>query len=320
MSNMLAAWLCGFALLSVLSFFRPVWGVAVYMLTFFACPAFWWWGDPIEGYRWNLYGGVVLLAAVGLSRFLGSTVGDKTAQSQGIRRIKWFAGAILLNATFVHFMLAPNLVISSDSYFLLAKFVLLFFLISMAIQTPKDFRIVLFVIVLGAGYIGYEATINDRGKIEGSRLEGIGAPGASQANQCASLMVTILPIAGGLFLTERRWGKLLILVVTPLILNVILLCNSRGAFLGAIATGVVFLAAAPPQVRKRAFKLIALGIVAVWVLLGDPRIIERFYTTFASEEERDSSAAGRIVFAKAGLEMIADHPLGAGGDGFKEVY
>ena len=39
MSLTLIAWLCLFALLTVLSFMRPAFGVALYMMTFFAEPA-----------------------------------------------------------------------------------------------------------------------------------------------------------------------------------------------------------------------------------------------------------------------------------------
>jgi O-antigen ligase len=34
----------------------------------------------------------------------------------------------------------------------------------------------------------------------------------------------------------------------------------------------------------------------------------------------DHSAASRIDYWKAGLRMVGDHPLGAGGNGFKRVY
>ncbi|NQU20251.1 MAG: O-antigen ligase family protein [Candidatus Nealsonbacteria bacterium] len=297
---------------------KPAWGVALYMLTFFACPPYWWWGESLGDYRWNLYGGVILLVAVLLSRL--SAEDDGGEKSRGQRWVIWTSIAILANATLVHFLLAADHEVSADSYTLLAKFVLLFLLIVAATRTLADLRIILLAIVLGAGYIGYEATINDRGQLSGGRLEGIGAAGVDDANGCASLMVTVLPIAGVLFLTGRRWEKLLMLPVAPFIINVILLCNSRGAFLAAIASAVVFLSVVPPPARKQAIKLLALGAVAVWLLLGDPRIIERFTTTFASEEDRDSSAAGRIEFWKSGLAMVADHPFGAGGDGFKKVH
>ena len=319
MNLTLLVWLVLLVLLVVLSFKRPAYGVALYMLIFFAEPDLWWWGKVIGGYRWSLYGGIALLVAVIVSRLLGSQ-GAPSGNRRPGRFLGWVAVAMLVNATLVHLLLAPNTAISSGPYWQLAKFVLLFFLISAAIRTREDLRIVLLSIVLGAGYIGYECTVNDRGHLRGDRLEGVGAPGATGANQLASLMVTVLPITGAFFLAGKRWEKLLMLPIAPFILNVVILCNSRGAFLSLIVSVVILLFFAPPRVRKRVLKLVCLGAVATWLLLGDPRIVERFMTTFAAKEERGGSAEHRLDYWLAGLRMLGDHPFGTGGDGFKRVY
>lgn len=319
MSLTLLIWIALFISLAVLAFKRPAYGVALYMLTFFLCPPFWWWGGPVASYRWNLYGGVILLISVIVSR-----INNQTKQAQSTppltRFICWSAILILINATAVHVALADSWEISGDSYFLLAKFILLFFLISLSIQNKWDLRIILLSIALGAGYLGYEVTVNERGQINGNRLEGVGVPAASTANGLACMMVTVLPIAGCFFLVGNRWEKLLMIPIAPMILNVILLCNSRGAFLALILTAITFLIMSPRGVRKKVLKLMCLGAVATWLLLGDPRIVERFMTTFVSAEERDSSAAGRLEFWSAATNMIADYPLGAGGHAFKNKH
>ena len=319
MSLTLLVWISVFATLSVLAFVRPAWGVALYLLTFFACPQYWWWGEAIDGYRWNLYGGAILLAAVLVSKCVNATA-HESGHVMPVRRLEWLAALILINATLVHLLLASRADVSSLAWILLAKFVMLFFLIKNAIRSEVDLRNVLLWMLIGAAYIGFEATINHRGAIDGNRLEGIGAPGAANANQCASLMVTILPLCAAFFLAGNRWGKLLAVAAAPLILNVIILCNSRGAFLAAIASAIAFLVAASPQVRRKAALSLCLGALATWFLLGDQRVIARFATTFASQQELDASAAGRLDYWRAGIRMIADYPLGAGGNGFKKVH
>ncbi|MGH2603311.1 MAG: hypothetical protein ACRDJ9_28500, partial [Dehalococcoidia bacterium] len=112
--------------------------------------------------------------------------------------------AIVLNATLVHILLAPSMEISLENYLRMLKFAALFFLIIGCIRNPRDLRLVMWSIVLGAAYIGYEVTINDRGNMVRGRLEGIGAAGVTDANQLASLMATILPLAGGLFFSGSR--------------------------------------------------------------------------------------------------------------------
>lgn len=319
MSLTLLVWFAVFGILALLAFRRPAWGVSLYMLTFFACPPFWWWGAPVEGYRWSLYGGIALLASVLLSGGFRRQEESDESWPQ-LRRVSVLALVIVANATAIHFIVAGGSETSAVAYFLVAKFVLLFFMMVAAGRTEADFRIILLSIILGAAYIGYEATLNDRGRVNGNRLEGIGAPGAAASNECASLMVTVLPLAGAAFMASSGKAKLIPLLAAPLILNVVLLCNSRGAFLAGIVSAIVFLSVSPRATRRRAYKLVALGLVALYLLLGDARIVERFSTVFADQEERDSSAANRLMYWGIGLSMVADYPIGAGGHGFNKVH
>jgi O-antigen ligase len=174
-------------------------------------------------------------------------------------------------------------------------------------------------LTLGMGYLGYEATINERGSFSSGRLEGIGAAGVTSSNQLSSLLITGLPISIGLVFTSMsKWLKLVVLICGGLTFNVVLFCNSRGAFLGLIAGGVAFLLMASGPARKKAIGLVAGTAIVTFVLLGDPRIVERFLTIFTSEGQRDSSAQGRIVFWTAAREMLADYPFGSGGNSFSE--
>jgi len=315
MSLTLLIWLFLFFVMTAMAFVRPTFAVAVYMLTFFLSPPFWWWGDAIAGYRWNLASGFILLSAVAISQ----PPKLKEIDPQ-IRRVFKVALLIAVNATLVHFLLAEKPEISIGPYVELLKMMLLLYLIFATVKTTGDLRFVIIIIALGGAYIGYEVTINERGKLSSGRLEGIGAPGAASANHFASLMVTILPLVGPLFLAGNLPQRVLAVIAAPFILNVVLMCNSRGAFLAAIASAVVFVVAAPKDIRVKSIKLILAGSLVTFLLAGDPRILERFWSIFVSAEERDSSAQSRIEFAKAGIAVIKDYPLGSGGDGYKRVH
>jgi O-antigen ligase len=132
-------------------------------------------------------------------------------------------------------------------------------------------------------------------------------------------MLTILPLVGSLFVEGRKREKVLVALSAPLALNVLLLCNSRGAFLGLIGAGLTFLVLARGATRKTALSALLIGSVGLYFLLGDEDIFNRFMTTFVGSEERDGSAASRITFWRAGLLMLSDYPLGAGGGAFKFV-
>jgi hypothetical protein len=287
-------------------------------LTFFALPDLWWWGrQTLGGYRWNLYSGSILLVAVIIGSFRQR---EPLPQITSVARCRLWAVLMLLNAVAVHILLAEYLEISEGPLTLLAKFVLLFFLIVWSIRDEKDLRIVLVSILLGAAYIGYMVTIDGAAKIRGGRLEGVGAPGARQSNELASLIVTILPLIGGLIMGGLYRVRVVAALAAPLILNVVLLCNSRGGFLGLVGSGVTLLAFASGKARKRALIGLALGSLALVSMLNDPRILERFKSTFESAEERDKSAASRFDYWTRGLLFVTSHPLGVGGDGFKRVH
>jgi len=314
MSLMALAWAALAAVLLLLSLKRPAYAVAFYMMTFFAAPHLWWWGSDLPALRYSFLSGFAVIGAVLFQRALA---GDETGQRFG--RVHKAAIAMAVNATFVHFLIGSTPSVSISNYIELLKYVLLFFLMCAAIRTKGDLRIVIMAIAIGAGYIGYEATINERGTFTGGRLEGIGAPAADTANSLASVLLLALPLVGSLVVQSNWRNKITAAVAAPLVLNVVLLCNSRGAFLGLIAAGASVLVMSRGATRKQAFKALALGGVTLYLLLGDPKILERFSTTFVGSEERDASAAGRLEFWEAGLRMLQDYPLGDGGGSFKWV-
>lgn len=291
---------------------RPVFAVSLYMLTFFLLPQFWWWGDALASIRWNFFGGVILLIA--------SFTVKAPPLSADVQRFIYISLAILANMTLVNFLIAGNSDASFEAYELTVKFLVLSYLMARTIQSTDDLKIALISILIGAAYIGFECMVNDRGDIVHNRLEGVGAPGATTANHFASLMITIMPLVAPFFLYGRLLVKGFAVCLGALIVNVVLLCNSRGAFLAAIFSTFSFVFLAPKEVRKKAIKLVAVGAFGVFLLLGDGRIVDRFLTTFASKEDRDNSSQSRLDFWQAGLVMIADYPIGAGGNGFKKVH
>jgi hypothetical protein len=315
MNKTVLLWAAIASLLAIRSFARPSYALGLYMLTFFAAPRIWWWGDVIEAYRWNFYAGVLLLVTV----IASSADVARKRESPLATNAAMVLALMAVNAVLVHLVLAVNATSSLGWLILRLKFILLFFLIQYTIRDKKDYGIFAMSIALGMAYIGYEATINERGSFNGGRLEGIGAAGVTDANQLASLLITGLPLAATvLFTATSRWTKGLTILCCALTFNVVLMCNSRGAFLGVLLSGIVFMLMASGPARKRAMSLVAVALLGTFLLLGDPEIVTRFMTTFTEEGQRDASAQNRIVFWTAASRMIADYPLGSGGNSFSE--
>lgn len=312
MSFTAIVWVLAGIVLIILSLKRPVWAIAWYMQTFFAAPQNWWWGDQVPSMRYALWAGYILLFAV-VVRQATSPPPDNEKMS-GAHKI---AALMAINATCVHLLFAVDRTISIQVLVELIKFLLLFYLMWKAIRDRSDFRTALMAIAVGAFYIGFEVTINERGDFNGSRLEGVGAPGADTSNSLANLMLVCLPLISSLLIGGKKRHKFVAICAAPLVLNVLLLCNSRGAFLGLVGTALTFLLIARGQTRKRALQAFALGSLALFLLLGDPKILTRFTTTFAGSEDRDTSAQSRLLFWQAGMAQLSDYPFGAGGGSFK---
>jgi O-antigen ligase len=184
-------------------------------------------------------------------------------------------------------------------------------LIPAAVRTPAQFDIFSAAHIGGATYWGYKGW--DDPKREAGRLKDVGGPDTQNENAAAAHLLTVLPfVAVYLLSVKNRKLQVLIAVCGAFIVNVLILCNSRGATLGlmAMAAAAVVIAG-----KGRRLKLIgvAAGAFVALLALADPEFIARQQTTAAAS---DGSAQGRLTAWKAGLEFVKDYPLGTGGRGF----
>ena len=157
----------------------------------------------METVRWSLIAGIILIFGVLIKKWR-NTPKEGVREASLTRVSSTIIFFFLVNATFVQYILAEDPIIGEGSYILLVKFVLLYFLMTNLISSSKDLKLITIAMIIGAGYIGYEVTINDRGGFTQGRLEDVGAPGARGANELASLMVTIIPVAASFFMISSK--------------------------------------------------------------------------------------------------------------------
>lgn len=143
------------------------------------------------------------------------------------------------------------------------------------------------------------------------RLEGIGGADFSEANFFAAFLAAMLPLIGIMFLRSNWRGKLYYLITGAFTANAVVLCRSRGAFLGLAMGALTACWYAPKRYRKQIFILIFIGIVGV-VYLSDEFFIDRIMTISTEQSEMDASSSSRIRLWNAGLQMVSSHPLGIG--------
>lgn len=327
MSISILVWILLFLFALYLSFFRrPIWSIILYFQIFFFHPYYWWWGRPLRlpGVRWSLLVGLICIAVYFLYRSRDQDA-QNTVQNETYLQKDSFINLLMIGLTinyfFVHYLLANGSVISSELFYLGIKFVLLFVLIRFAVKSMQDFVILFFFILFGMGYLGYQVAENGAASIVAGRLEYIPLPSAETSNFLGSLLCLFLPSFGAFFFCIKDKSlKFLSLLCLPYIANLLFLVNSRSAFLGVIAAGVYLLFFTRTKEWKILSVAICLALVAFSFLAKDVRIMDRFMTTFAAEDDRDQSAAGRFDLWTAGSQVLMDYPMGSGGDGFKSVH
>jgi putative inorganic carbon (hco3(-)) transporter len=183
--------------------------------------------------------------------------------------------------------------------------ILLAFLAGLTLIDSKfRLRLLAWVIVSSQGIIALLLEID---YLQGfNRAKEVGFAGLDN-NAMAIGMVTCFGLAVFLAFAERRWtAKAAAMASALLMAHVILISDSRGgmvALIAAVLTGFTMIPRRPAHVG-----LFLIG-VALLVILTGPAARERFKTIFASEDQRDESAQGRLKLWRDNSEVMMNNPL-----------
>lgn len=310
-----------FALLFLLLFFSGVVatltysGVAsflLYQLVYFLNPDARWWSAQIPGISYSFVAAVLMLAslALGYRRY------TEKSPWGGQPALKWMLVLLLFYyLSYVFFALVP--VMHKRFTIDFTKLVIIVFTAYKLLSSEKALNASVWAYLIGATYIGYLATIT--GRNSGDRVEGIGVVDSPDANGVAAALVP----AGVLLLYYAWMGgwklRLLAVVCGALIANGLVLINSRGAFLGTVA-GVapflllMFFSRHQQKGQKATALLIALFGISGALYVTDDQFWERMQTL--QNLESKESGAGRVTFWLKTFDMLEDHPMGMGVDGY----
>jgi O-antigen ligase len=200
----------------------------------------------------------------------------------------------------------------------LTKIFIFSFLMTHIITERRKLDGLFWVLVLASLILGLQAWDTPRRAFSSGRLEGVGGADFTEANYFSAFMATMLPIIGIQFFRCRNFiGKILCAVSAAFTANAVVLCRSRGAFLG-IAIGVLTaLTYAPERYRKKILVCLILGMLGGLYVVDD-QFLGRITTITNSEENRDKSAQSRLDIWQGGLRMVIDHPLGVGAGNWYE--
>jgi hypothetical protein len=290
----------GLALVSAFTV-HPRWGLYTYLAVFYLHPPLRWWGVGLPTVRWSLVAAVVTVLALAQVK-------------PPAFRAPWsslpIAKIVIAYVAYMWVQLAWANPDHFEDLILMTKYALLFFIIYRLVVDEKGLIGFAVAHVLGCLYFGLLAFDAD----SVGRLEGIGGPGASDANTLGMHVVTGLFFAGSLILCLKGWKRWAVLMSVPFLANCVVQTESRGAFLGAICGAAAYYYFSQSRHRRM---IIALGTISVFILLAHAPATywERMGTIDniqSEEEEVDYSAESRIHVAKSQIRIFLDHPFGFG--------
>lgn len=304
MSKSLIVWLALYFGGLARSLVHPIYPFISYLVFYYAPPHVNAWGNNLPDLRWSLTASAAMIASlVALNASL------ERLNDQRNPALLWLV-MLGLNTMIVTTWALDR---ARSWYWAVAflKLVLLYALIPAVVRTPAQFDMFGVTHVLGATYWGYKAW--DDPHRNAGRLDNVGGPDSQNDNGAAGHLLTVIPFAALYALTwKKKSHQLGIAVCGAFIVNVFILCNSRGATLGLISAGVAAILLAGKGRRKKLLMVGVAGAVAV-LFLADSRYISRQQTTV---DPHDNSALSRFAMWQAGIEMMRDRPLGGGGRAF----
>ena len=196
------------------------------------------------------------------------------------------------------------------------KIVLMAAMAVLLLDSPRKISAILWVSVLAQGYNAFR--INEQYFETGICWAAYTGWAFMDNNiYCMATMPMIGMSLALAFRSQRIWQRAIAGGIFLLQMHQIMLMQSRGCMLGAIILAGIFFLLVP----KNAYSWAAiLGSIFAATVLAGPSVVKEFSSSFASAEERDSSADSRFKLWEAGAKITADYPvLGVGPDAGRRI-
>ncbi len=304
------AFLMSFFGMSTLSLMVPIMGAAHYIMIYLVFPEHAWWHRSIEqlGIRYSMTAASCMM--------LGMLVNLPRLPS--LRPMLNLTDVSMIGLTIVVLLSElTGLTPSPLGIYLTEKFVkmmIFVFCLTRLTATRKNYTIIMWALVLGSLYIGYDAWTAPRGSFETSgRLEHVGGPDFRHSSGLAAHMAAMLPLLAAVFMTCKSWmARLVVGTAGALTVNTIVLCRTRSAFIGLFVGGIVAILLAPKRHRMKTVATLVIALSCAYTLT-DSHYWDRMMTLNSPNiVSTDQSATIRIEIWKSAFEIIREHPLGVG--------
>ncbi|HEU5297034.1 MAG TPA: O-antigen ligase family protein [Burkholderiaceae bacterium] len=291
---------------TVLGFVRhPIYAFYFYLGSIYVFPPARWWGYIFGDVRWALLSAAITALAIVVRR-------DKLAPKP-----TWILSApaivMTLYAVWMWIQLpwAVDTAVHLDGSTQFVKYILTFWFVYRIADTKERVRDVLLAHMMGCALLGLFAYSIGR---SGDRLDGVGGPGMDDSNTLGMYLATGALTALGLLLTQTGWRRWASLVAGAIIMEGLVLTNTRGAFLGLVGGALVMLVFKARAHRRVFWGLTLVSLVGLAVIV-DRTFVERMMSIREStvdSEDVDQSARSRMFIMSAQWQMFLNYPMGAG--------
>ncbi len=286
----------------------PIFGIYFYLAATYVHPPSRWWGSLVPDLRWSLLSAAIAAIAIILHRH---RLGEKPA---------WLTNgpAAIMCAYLLWMVIQTSWAIDQQQHLqgtiTLGKYLVAMWLVYRVLNSQENIHDFIFANVLGCALLGIFALTADRSD---GRLDGVGGPGIDDANSLAMYFAAGALACASIILSQTGWRRYLGLAAMALILNGLVLANTRGALVALIAGGLVFTFIKARE-HARLFWVLAILAIPAAVAIVDEAFIDRMITIVSSvnqDSEMDTSARSRWELRDAQVRMFLDYPMGSGHKG-----
>ena len=300
---------------TVLAFSKgPFWALLVYANIYFNSPHpdVNWWANYLPDIRWSLVAFIVLAVSMFFHR-------DKLSTHEFLS-LKWMYVFLVLTVI----VTSENAVdpeTSKDYTYMLFTFCVIVFALVRSIATFETLKYFILAIIIFCSNLSVKAVLE--GKRIHARLENIGTFDSLGSNEFGLLLAGVLPFVLPFLLFGKKTERVICLLAIPLLINAIVLTNSRTALVSLVFGGLYGFAFVADLKFKKYIITFLLMLIPAFVYLADEYFTERMSTLLipdnASEETLDKISSGRLAIWGHGLAMAEDHPFGVGPGGFRAL-
>lgn len=290
----------------------------LYQMVYLINPENQWWYSQVPSLRYSFITAVVMILAL-LFNYRRLTA---QAPWTELPVLKWWLLFLLLH--YITAFWAVNPLIHNMFSFEFFKSTIIFMVAFKLLHSEKHLDLSLWVYMLGCTYMGY--IVRSVGRNVNGRVEGIGMiDTGGDPNLFAAVVVPSLVVML-YFAWQGNWKvRLIIVVCSAFVVNTLVLINSRGAFLGAMAGCGLFICFMlfsrfqKAGQRATAIFIIVAGLAGAYSLT-DASFWQRMQTLQVDEDgQRGGDGRGRIDYWFSTFDMLEDHKLGMGIGGFQTV-